>query len=124
MSTELRRALEQVAARFRGVRLHGALALCWLAFALIAVGLALLRRAGQGPIGMPPAYLVGWFADLAGVWFAIALADPPVDLRPSTGGARVEAKYPDLGTGLLAAVEEDADVASGGPKAGFTSRPP
>ncbi len=42
MSTELRRALEQVAARSRGVRLWGALALCWLAFALIGCGLSLV----------------------------------------------------------------------------------
>ena len=33
MSTELRLALEQVIARHRGVRLWGALALVWLAFA-------------------------------------------------------------------------------------------
>ncbi len=47
MSTELRRALEQVEARSRGVRLWGSLALCWLAFALIGAGMCLvLSRPG------------------------------------------------------------------------------
>ena len=42
MSMELRQALEQVARRFRHVRLWSALAICWLCWAFVGWGLALV----------------------------------------------------------------------------------
>src|SRR5260370_186788 len=50
MSTELRQALEEVARRFRHVRLWGGLALCWLAWAVLGLSLSALRsRSGTEP---------------------------------------------------------------------------
>ena len=41
MRTELRQVLEQVARRFRKVRLWSSLAVCWLAWALVGLAQAL-----------------------------------------------------------------------------------
>ena len=113
MSTELSRALDQVAARSRGVRLWGSLALCWLAFALIGWGMVQVM-ARPGTETYPGAFVLSWFLTLAGA--AIAIASPILRSKPDPRlvARLVEAKYPDLGTGLLAAVEEDA-ASPGGP---------
>ena len=107
MSIELRRALEQVAARSRGVRLWGALALCWLAFALIGVGLAIVL-ARPGTERYAPGLLVGWLMTLAGAAFAVAGPILRSSFDPRRIARRIEARFPDLDTGLLAAVEQAA----------------
>jgi hypothetical protein len=102
-STELRRALEKVARRFRRLRLWGGLAICWLAWA--ACG-AVLSAFGVRPAG---GSLSIWFAGLAaasGLACALLALGSVRDRR--WVARRIEAKHPDLRTGLLAAVEEDA----------------
>lgn len=119
MSIELRQALEQVARRFRRVRLWGGLALCWLTWAFLGWGLAaLLSRTGQGPLPIPlpitGRWMLGAFAALA---TATGLACVTWALRsardPRWVARRIEAEHPELGTGLLAAVEQDANAPDG-----------
>ena len=96
MSTELSRALEQVAARSRGVRLWGGLAVCWTAFALAGWGFsALVARPGDEtyPAGL-----------LAGGAILVASASgspcsPAVVARPAQVARQVEANSR-AGTGL------------------------
>ena len=106
MSTELRRALDEVAARRRSVRVRVALALAWVALAVVAVGLG-LALGRPGTERHAPGIILVWLGALVGVGFAIALPilRAPVDPRQVAG--EVEAKFPDLGTGLLAAIDED-----------------
>ena len=105
MSTELRQALEQVARRFRQVRLWSGLALCWLALGpgrrgLLAAG----RRCG------PIRCVARWVVAAAGAGLGRSPASL-VALRsardPRWVARRIEAKHPELDTGLLAAVERD-----------------
>ena len=112
MSTELRRALEQVATRFRHARLWTGLTVCWLVWAL--AGLCLWLVGSQwGEKLMPDAWL---FAILALV-VASGIASALIALRsvrdPRWVARRIEARHPELGTGLLAAVEEDAATPPG-----------
>ena len=114
MSTELRRALEQVAARHRWSRTLGSLALAWLALAVIGLGLALvLGRPGSEHYAQ--GLLIGWFLTLVGVGLAIAGPIRRARSDPGRLARQVEAKFPELGTGLMAAVEEDA-ASPGGPR--------
>src|SRR5262245_22186885 len=107
MITELRQALEQVARRFRSVRLWGGLARCWLAWALIGGGLiAYLSRAGAGPI--PVGWLLTATAFIALISAVVIATRAIRSARDDRWVARrVEARYPELGTGLLAAIEGD-----------------
>ena len=94
MSTQLRRALEQVARRLRSVRLWGALALCWTAWALVGLALdALLARPAVATI--PSGWLLATFAALAS---ATAAACTTMALRSARDrrriARRIEAKYP------------------------------
>ncbi len=107
MSAELRQALEQVAHRFRHARLWTGLAFCWLVWALIGVGFWLAgSRSGEKLV--PDSWLVALFCivvatGLLCAWTALrSIKDARWVAR------RVEAKHPDLATGLLAAVEVDA----------------
>ena len=113
MSTELRRALERVASRHRGVRLWGSLALCWFALALIGGALSLVV-ARPGTETYPAGLLVGWFVAIAICAIAIAAPILHAGFDPRRAARRIEARYPELGTGLLAAIEEDA-ASPGGP---------
>ena len=110
MNSELRRALEQVAGRARRVRLWGSLALCWLAWS--ALGFALARQADLAS-SRPVLFLPAWIASLA----VSALACTALALRSARDPRRVanwiEARHPELGTGLLVAIEEDAKAAPG-----------
>jgi hypothetical protein len=114
MSRELVRALERVAERFRGLRLWTGLAACWLAFALAGWGLAgLLARARPEDGWVPVPALLGWFLTLAiaGAAVVVLTRRSVRDLR--WVARRIEARFPELGTGLLAAVE---DTSQEGPR--------
>jgi hypothetical protein len=117
MSMELRQALEQVARRFRHVRLWSSLAVCWLTWAVVGVGLTALLS-GPGAASTSRGSLLTAFAAMA---TASALACIFLTLRSVRDrrwvARRIEARHPELGTGLLAAVEEDASVPDG--KLGF-----
>ena len=116
MSNELRQALEQVARRFRHIRLWSALAICWLLWAFVGWGLALLLPR-VGAESMPNA---GLWAFVAAVTTS-ALICVAVVLRsardPRWVARKIEAIHPELGTGLLAAVEQTETSPSG--KLGF-----
>jgi hypothetical protein len=113
MRTELRQALERVARRFRQVRLWGALALAWLTWATIAVILSYLMP--LAPVAaIPVKWLLGAFAVATGSSALIGLVWALRSARDRRWVARrIEANHPELGTGLLAAVEEDASLPSG-----------
>lgn len=109
MSTELRQALERVARRFRHVRLWSTLALCWLLWGLIGLGLAvLLAKSGAAESTSTPArWVPAILAALAlatGAYTVIAAQRSARD--PRWVARRIEAKHPELATGLLAAVEQ------------------
>jgi hypothetical protein len=112
MSTELRRALKQVARRFRDTRMSTALALCWFAWALLGAGVWLVgAREGTTLIA------ARWLLVLSGAAIVTGVACATVALR-SVGDARwvarrIEEKHPDLSAALLAAVDEDAATPSG-----------
>lgn len=109
MSTELRQALERVARRFRHVWLWSLLALCWLVWGLIGLGLAvLLARSGvtestTTSANWVPAILAA-LALVTGASCAIAVQRSARD--PRWVARRIEAKHPELATGLLTAVEQ------------------
>jgi type VI protein secretion system component VasK len=105
MTTELREALNAVARRFRSVRLWSLLAACCLAWAVIGVGLAFaIASTSEGVL--PEYLLLGSFLTLT---LATALVCGFVALRcardPRWVARRIEAEHPELGTGLLAALE-------------------
>ena len=104
MRTDLWLALDRVARRFRRQRLWAALAVCWLAWAVVGLALALiLSRTGVG-VTTP---LVATFLGLS---LVTGIACAFVALRSARDARwvarRIEARYPDLHTGLLAAVEQ------------------
>jgi hypothetical protein len=105
MITELRRALEQVARRFRHTRLWAGLTVCWLVWALAGVCLWLIGSQSSEKLISD-----GWLLALlclvvvSGVGSALAALWSVRDSR--WVARRIEAKHPELGTGLLAAVEE------------------
>ena len=105
MNSELRQALERVARRFRHVRLWTGLALCWLAWAIVGwVCSLVLFYLGKTPI--PGPWLLGSFAVAAATGAALAIWAMRSVRDPRWVARRIEAKYPELGTGLLAAVEQ------------------
>ncbi len=108
MNSPLRRALRDVAHRIRQFRLWMLLALCWGFWAIVC---AVLRTytpqiESQSLTGGP------LLATLFGLMIASALACVAIALRSARNdhwiARRIEADNPELGTGLLAAVEEDA----------------
>ena len=114
MSNELRQALEQVARRFRQVRLRSGLALCWMTWALVGVALFVMSSRPGRESSLGGGAVLAAFAVLAAatgaVWTVLALRSAR-DRR--WVARRIEARHPELGTGLLAAVEEDEAAASG-----------
>jgi hypothetical protein len=117
MSYELRQALEEVARRFRRVRLWSALTLCWLAWAFAGLGLYLIssRQGFEGTAGgWPLAFLAG-LAAVTGIACAVLASRRARD--PRWVARRIEARHPELSTALLAAVEQDGAAGSG--KLGF-----
>src|SRR5437899_11181332 len=106
MSTELRQALEQVARRFRHVRLWSGLALCWLTWAVLGLGLSvLLSRSGDASIRR------GWLlASFAALAVTSGLACTLIALRSVRDrrwvARRIESKHLELGTGLHAGFQE------------------
>ena len=113
MSGKLRQALEQVARRFRRVRLWGGLAACWLTLALIGCGLAIVRsESGSGSI--PTGWLLASLAILGAIsGLVCALLAFRSARDPRWVARRIEAKHPELAAELLAAVEE-VEAAPGG----------
>jgi hypothetical protein len=111
MNSELRRALEQVARRFRHVRLWGALALCWLAWAIV-LGMVVWALSYLGETPIPTRWLLGLLAIAVTTGAALAIWAMHSVRDPRWVARRIEAKYPDLRTGLLAAVEQTAESPS------------
>jgi hypothetical protein len=113
MSMELRRALDEVARRIRRVRLWGALAVCWVSWALIGWVLSALLPA-FGERAVPGGWVLVSFAAAA---LTTGLVCTVVALRsardPRVVARRIEATHPDLGTGLLAAVEQSENGPGG-----------
>ncbi len=110
---ELRQALENVVRRFRYARLWSALAFCWLSWALVGLGYyVMVSRSGRELI--PSGVLLVSFASLV---LTTALVCVIVALRSARDlrwvARRIESKHPELGTGLLSAVEEDATAPAG-----------
>jgi hypothetical protein len=115
MSTELREALERVASRFRHARLWSVLALCWLSWSLVGLGLAFVVSRHVPTFGISGRSLLAAFAGLAAATgAACALLALRSARDPRWVARRVEARHPELGTGLLAAIEEDAAAPPGG----------
>ena len=108
MSVELREALDEVAGRLRSFRMLGALALCWLGWGLVGLALALLAPHGIGRVSGWS--LLGTFAGLAA---ASGLVCAWLTLRSGRDrhkvARRIEARHPELASGLLAALETDDD---------------
>jgi hypothetical protein len=113
MSMSLFQALERVARRFRHERLFSSLALCWLVWALVGCGMKTAWfQESIGPIDdwwltaslAAMALVTGVFCV---VWAQTRARDPRWVAR------RIEAKHPELKTGLLAAVEEIGASPSG-----------
>ena len=106
MSVELREALDEVAGRLRSVRMLGALAVCWLGWGLVGLLLAILAPHGIGRFN-------GWslLGTFAGLTTASGLVCAWLTLRsardPRGVARRIEARHPELATGLLATLETD-----------------
>ena len=112
MSTQLRRALEQVARRFRHARLWTGLTLCWLIWALAGVCLWVIgSRSGEKLISDGSLLVLFGLVAATGTGCALAALRSVRDSR--WVARRIEARHPELGTGLLAAVEEDAATPPG-----------
>lgn len=116
MSMELRQALEQVARRFRHVRLWSGLAVCWLAWAFVGWGLALvLPRMGVPAIPNTGLWAFGAAAVTSAVICALVVFRSARD--PRWVARKIEAIHPELKTGLLVAVEQAEESPAG--KLGF-----
>lgn len=103
MNFELRQKLERVARRIRSLRLWSGLALCWLLWAAIgAAVLAAARHAGWSiPIAAGDLAMLATLSAIACVFASLRSAR---DQR--TVARRIEARHPELGTLLLAAIEQ------------------
>lgn len=102
MNFELRLKLERVARRVRSLRLWTALAFCWLAWA--AVGFLVFELAGRFGWNIPLAW--NQLAILAAVSAVACGCAAMFSARDQRAVARrIEAKHPELGTLLLAAIE-------------------
>ncbi len=117
MSMSLFQALERVARRFRHERLFSSLAICWMVWALVGCGMktAWFQEA-IGPID--DWWLTASLAGMALVSGVLCVAWAQTRARdPRWVARRIEAKHPELKTGLLAAVEEIGASPSG--RSGF-----
>ncbi len=113
MSGKLRQALEQVAVRYRRVRLWTGLAACWLVLALLGCAVAAV---GPGPLAriLPAGGIPGLLLLLAGAcWLAFGLFASRSARDPRWVARRIENAHPELNAELLAAVEE-VESAPGG----------
>ena len=123
MSMSLFQALERVARRFRHERLWSSLAICWLVWALVGCGMK--TEWFQETLGSS---VDDWWvpASLAALAMVTAKRRRKAAASPAWSGAqdegarsaawvarRIEAKHPELKTGLLAAVEEIGASPSG-----------
>ena len=113
MSMSLFQALERVARRFRHERLFSSLAICWMVWALVGCG-------------MKTAWFQEAFGSIEDWWLPASLAGAALVTAVSAWSGRrcrardprwvarrIEAKHPELKTGLLAAVEEIGASPSG-----------
>jgi hypothetical protein len=113
LRTELRQALENVAHRFRYARLWSGLAICWLTWALIGLGLyVMVLRSGR--VLIPGGLLLVLFTVLVLTTALVCVIGALRSVRDLHWVARrIETKHPELGTGLLSAFEEDATSPAG-----------
>ncbi len=110
MHRRLRDELEQVATRYRRLRLWQGLAVCWLAVAAVGAVVWILRPVAPFPVraGAPLLAGCGFLAAGIVVWRSL------VSARNHLWIARqVEEKYPELKSCLLAAVEQESEPGSG-----------
>ena len=114
MTSELREALDAVARRFRSVRLWGLLAAASLAWA--AIGLVLAFSIASTTEGtLPEGLLLGTFLSLtAGTAIVCGLFAVRSARDPRWVARRIEAKHPELNSGLLAALEVALTRSEGG----------
>jgi hypothetical protein len=106
MSMSLFQALERVARRFRRERLFSSLAICWMVWAVVGFGVSTAWF--QEAFGsIENEWLLSLLAGAAVVSAVICAALAFRRARdPRWVARRIEAKHPELKTGLLAAVEE------------------
>ncbi|MDR3635671.1 MAG: hypothetical protein P4L84_17850 [Isosphaeraceae bacterium] len=113
MNSDLQRALERVAKRYRRVRFWGGLALCWLFWSAACAALSLMASQPGN------AWVLGGRSLLACAAVAVlsALVCGLLAHRsvrdPRWVARRIEERHPELATGLLAAVEQDEASAGG-----------
>jgi hypothetical protein len=109
----LLQALERVARRFRRERLFSSLAICWMVWALIGCGMKTpWFQEAAAPIDEN--WLLGSLVAAALVSAVLCVAWAQRRARdPRWVARRIEAKHPELKTGLLAAVEEIGATPSG-----------
>ncbi len=113
MSMSLFQALERVARRFRRERLFSSLAICWIVWAVVGFGVSTSWfQTTFGPIDSQwlLSLIVGAAVVSAAICAVLALGRAR---DPRWVARRIEAKHPELKTGLLAAVEEIGASSSG-----------
>ena len=113
MSGNLRQALEQVASRFRHLRLWSGLTFCWLSLAVIGALTTLLQPSSVVD-SSDSTWLLGSLAILTLISGITCISLSLRSVRdPRWVARRIEAKHPELATELLAAYEEVEKVADG-----------
>jgi hypothetical protein len=109
----LLQALERVARRFRRERLFSSLAICWMVWALLGCGMK-TAWFQQAAASIDETWLLGSLVAAALFSAALCVAWAQRQARdPRWVARRIEAKHPELKTGLLAAVEEIDATPSG-----------
>ena len=106
MSGRLRQALEQVARRFRRVRLWGGLAACWLVLALVGCAIVLAGPASGVGRCPPTGSWRRWRCWRRSRASSARCSRIRSARDPRWVARRIEAQHPELGTELLAAVDE------------------
>jgi hypothetical protein len=113
MSNSLLQALEPVARRFRRERLFSSLAICWMVWAFVGCGMR-TSWFHEAVTSVDDTRLIGWLAAAAVVSAALCVVWAQRRARdPRWVARRIEAKHPELKTGLLAALEEIGATPSG-----------
>jgi hypothetical protein len=113
MSMSLLQALERVARRFRRERLFSSLAICWMVWALVGCGMK-TSWFQEAAASIDERWLLGSLVAAAIVSGGLCVAWAQRRARdPRWVARRIEAKHPELKTGLLAAVEEIGATPSG-----------
>jgi hypothetical protein len=105
MSFELRHKLHEVAGRVRSLRLSTVLAFCWLIWAAIGMLVFELARRGGWNLSIDWREIVV-LAAASAIACVFAISRTMRDQR--TVARRIEASHPELGTLLLAAVEQNS----------------